>query len=205
MGSDFGDMGNRLVDACLKYPPDFQLINELLDSGIDLNMLPGKDRDDPCEKSETILSEIILNYSETRSRSHCQGCEKDICYGCSYHGSDGQYIPHIVKLFLEHGFDCSAQDGLVGAVCLQNLTWATYDKYILDAAKLLLKSGARPDCIVCNLPEDETVLDWVAVKESAADCVDEDHSLSNLFYTLYEITELQSKIENIKLRAEDLL
>ena len=40
------------------------------------------------------------------------------------------------------------------------------------------------------------ILDWVAVKESAADCVDDDHALSNLFYTLYEIMDASLKGES---------
>lgn len=195
MDYGYGDIGNRLLDACIKYAPDFQLVKELLNSGIDLNMISEKNRNEPQDKNETILSEIILNYTESLDRSYCQGCERDICYGCTRHGSDGQYLPEIVRLFLEYGFDCSAHGGLAGAICLQNLTWSTYDEYILDAAKLLLKAGARPDCIVCDFPENETVLQWVAVKESAADCVDEDHSLSNLFYTLYEIMDASVKGE----------
>lgn len=185
----YGDIGNRLVNACTDFPPDFQLIKELLNSGIDLHMVSEANKDDPYDKYETMLSEIIKDHADFCGDDNCQGCPKDSCYGCSHRIPDGRYLPEIVRLFLEKGFDCSAQNNRIGAVCLQNLTWSTYDEYILDAAKFLLKAGAKPDCIIEDFPEDETVLDWVAVKESAADCVDEDHALSNLFYTLYEIMD----------------
>ena len=58
---------------------------------------------------------------------------------------NGKDLVEITKRFLKNGYDVSANEGLNGCQCLHHLSWATYDRYILDAAKLLLDAGARTD------------------------------------------------------------
>lgn len=199
MDYGYGEIGNRLVHECIAYSPDLRLIRELLGSGIDLNMVSEENKKNDWDKYETMLSEIIMDHADSyeNNKGFCRDCEKDICYGCPHRSPDGRYLPEIVRLFLEYGFDCSAQEDMAGVICLKNLTWASYDEYILDAAKLLLKAGANPTRVTGEYPE-ESVMQWVATKESAADCVDEDHSLSNLFYTLYEIMDVSVKGEDFE-------
>jgi len=63
--------------------------------------------------------------------------------------------------------------------------WSSYDRYILDAAKVLLRAGANP-----NYNKDHyTLLIWVATKASAARCNDNDPVMECLFETMYSILE----------------
>ena len=50
----------------------------------------------------------------------------------------------LTKLFLENGFDVSANNGLNGSTCLHGLCWSLYSQYILEVAELLLIAGADP-------------------------------------------------------------
>ena len=57
---------------------------------------------------------------------------------------EGHIGSKLTELFLKHGFDVSANDGINGAVCLRELCWSFYDHYILHIAELLLNAGADP-------------------------------------------------------------
>ena len=52
----------------------------------------------------------------------------------------------LTELFLKHGYDVSANEGINGAVCLRELCWSFYDHYILHIAELLINAGA--DCSI---------------------------------------------------------
>jgi len=182
----YGELGNELIDACRDYPPDFSRIKELLDLGIDLNMSSAEEND------ENMLSEIIKGYPDVRELQeiYCSQCEDEDCDACSlnFPDADGRYLPQIIKLFLDYGFDCSRNEGKEGEKCFINLTWSSYDRYILDAAKIFLQAGVNPE----GNPYDdgsENLMEWVATKESAADCVGNNHEEANLFFTLYEIMD----------------
>lgn len=54
----------------------------------------------------------------------------------------GEALPEAVRHFLSCGYDVSANDGRNGGVALSALCWSSYDRYILDAAKVLLDAGA---------------------------------------------------------------
>lgn len=56
----------------------------------------------------------------------------------------GDIIVKLTDLFLKHGYDVSANDGINGAICLRRLCWSSYDHYILHTAELLLDAGADP-------------------------------------------------------------
>lgn len=161
----FGKLEDELIEAGKAYPPDFEKMKELLASGADINAISTKE-----EPDESILSIIILGYPETDD-------------------GDGRYLPELCSFFLANGFDVHRSDGAFGACCLQNLTWSSYDRYILEAAKVLLRAGADPTVEY----DHETVLRWVATKVSAAGCVDEDHSAENLFEAMYRILEAASE------------
>ena len=54
----------------------------------------------------------------------------------------GEILVKAVKHFLENGYDVLAHEGRNGGLALGALCWASYDQYILDAAKVLLDAGA---------------------------------------------------------------
>ena len=185
----------QLIDACRKYPPDFIQIQQLLAQGADVNGAS------PWDPDDCVLSEIIKGYPEVSElrEAYCKSCLDEDCEGCGLAilEADGRYLPQIIQFFLEHGFDVTAEEGRRGAMCLQCLTWSSYDPYILDACRLLLNAGADPSLCPYSDPLNESsVLSWVGTKASAARCCDHDHVTANLFETMYQIMDARIKGKN---------
>lgn len=186
----FGELENRLIEAGKEYPPNYEKMRELLAAGANINATSTKEDPD-----ESILSTIILGYPEFDHPEICESCDKDgeePCTDCPenfWKDYDGRYLPDLCRFFLQNGFDVHGSKDTFGGRCIMNLTWSSYDRYILDATKILLHAGANP-----NFESDhETLLSWVATKASAGRCVDEDHNLENLFETMYSILEAASE------------
>lgn len=179
---------NQLVAACQEYPPDFCKIRSLLDQGADVNAISATDED------ECLLSEIILGYPRIAEllADDCGDCDNN---DADHPKADGRYLPLIIQVFLEQGFDAT---GRMGAICLQNLSWASYDQYILDACKLLMAAGADPNAITFS-DDEETVISWVGTKASAADCVDHDPAEISLFEAMYRMMEAKIQGRNYEL------
>lgn len=106
----------------------------------------GGEINDICD-GETILSEFFL------------GAE------------DGEKLLKLTRLFLSNGYDVKANSGFNGYATLRNLCWASYDRYILDIAELLLDAGADTN------PQDE----WKAFAEIGEE---EDGILENILWKL---------------------
>lgn len=116
--------------------------------------------------------------------------EEDTILSELYHECpNGTILVEITKRFLENGYDVAANGGLNGALCLSNLCWATYDKYILDAAKLLLAAGANT-----KLPIDGDDRESSGVKGSISwrlggDWVNGDYTVANIFEAYWQLVE----------------
>ena len=87
------------------------------------------------------------------------------------------------------GFDVNKNDGQYGVSCLEALTFATFDSYTIDLAKLLFDAGAR------NIHYDDcgydTLQDWLSTESSFQRlCCDDEH-LSNIFESIYQVFEAQ--------------
>lgn len=193
-GYSYGEIGDKIIDLCADYPPDFGKIIELMETGFDLNTL--------CDAEgyyENMLAKVFYGYPDIIGfrEDVCEKCIDESCEGCSlnYPEADGRYLPHIVKLFLEHGFDCSRNNGRMGSVCLSYFIWSSRDKYILEAAKILLEAGANPEAISYE-DSNDNALSMVATEESHVLCSDHEYELSNLYYTLYEIMDACVKKES---------
>ena len=105
---------------------------------------------------------------------------------------DGTVLVEVTKRFLKNGYDVSANNGLNGSQCLHNLCWATFDRYILDAAKLLLAVGARTD-LPLDMDEENSSEDS-GVKGSISwrlggDWVEGDYTIANIFEAYWEVVE----------------
>ena len=178
----YSELENSLLNESRKIPPDFLRMKQLIDDGADINA---------ADYDETLLSELMLGYpNEEELPNECNGCNTEIkgsdcddCSICNPQNLEGRFLPELVRFFLDNGYDVTRDNGAHGGKALKNLSWSSYDEYIIDAAKLLLHAGADPE----YKEEDDTVVEWMEVKESAAACVDKDHSLENLFYTMVEI------------------
>ena len=187
----FGKLENELIEAGKECPPNYAKMRDLLAVGADINAISTKEDPD-----ESILSTIILGYPNDFNHPEiCENCDKDgeePCTDCPenfWKDYDGRYLPDLCRFFLKNGFDVHGSKDTFGGRCIMNLTWSSYDRYILDATKILLHAGANPNFE----SEDETLLSWVATKASAGRCVDEDHNLENLFETMYSILEAASE------------
>lgn len=107
-----------------------------------------------------------------------------------YHGCpSGTILVEITKRFLDNGYDVAANEGLNGAACLNNLCWATFDKYILDAAKLLLAAGADTKISI-----DEDVDGYSGIKGSISwrlggDWVYGSYTVANIFEAFWQLVE----------------
>lgn len=185
---DYRPIDRQLIDACREYPPDFIKIKNLLDQGADVNATSVAD------ENQCLLSEVIYRYPELLELRAvcCERCDDEDCNGCEldHPDADGRYLPLIIQFFLEHGFDAK---GRMGAVCLQNLTWSSDDRYILDACNLLMAAGADPGMVPYLHDSNETVISWVATKASAAKCCDNDLVTANLFRTMYRMMDEKIK------------
>lgn len=118
-------------------------------------------------------------------------CEEDTILSELYHDCpDGIVLVEITKRFLAKGYDVRANVGLNGSKCLHNLCWATFDRYILDAAKLLLDAGARTDLPLDRENNDETD---TGVKSSISwrlgDWVMGEYAVVNIFEAYWAIVE----------------
>lgn len=186
----FGELENQLIEAGKEYPPNYEKMRELLAAGANINATSTEEDPD-----ESILSTIILGYPETEAPEACESCEKEgenPCIDCLDNlerTHDGRYLPDLCDFFLQNGFDVHGSDDTFGSRCIMNLTWSSYDRYILDATKILLRAGANPD----QEDEEGSLMGWVGTKASAGRCVDEDHNIENLFETMYSILEAASE------------
>lgn len=177
----------QLLEACQDYPPDFGVIKALLEQGADVNAVSAADPD------ECLLTEIIFDYPWIfwMREDACARCEDENCDGCSlnYPDADGRYLPQIIRLFLEHGFDARSR---MGAMALVDLTHCHRDRYILDCCKLLLSAGASPEMAPYS-DDNESSLSAVGLKAFMTASWDEDPAAANLYELLYLIMEAKTE------------
>lgn len=78
-----------------------------------------------------------------------KSCEDDTQLSALYPECDlkrhGDRLVKLTKLFLDNGYDVNGNDGFNGGICLHGLCWADYCGDILEAAEMLLDTGADPD------------------------------------------------------------
>ncbi len=183
----YGELEKELGKCMDQYPPDFDRAKELLRKGADINAMTGLD-------NETLLSETIMNCEAFDSCTYCISRDCDSCEGKENDEEIGKhYLIEIIKFFLENGYNTSLENGAHGGEALYALCFSTYDKYILDAAKILLDAGADPLYITDTVPEDQNVLDAVDWKYSGCLPVYGDLEQQCLFLVLYDIMEAKTK------------
>ena len=106
---------SRLCSISETLPVDWAAFDAVLDSIPDINVI----EEDVWE--ETYLSSCIENIS-------------------AYHS--GEVLADLIRHFLAQGYDVRANEGKNGGLCLSQLCWSSYDRYIIDAAKVLVLAGA---------------------------------------------------------------
>ena len=177
----YDDLTQQLDDALREYPPNLERAQSLVDQGADIHARNEED------EGENILAQIILGYPDVFPPEDMEDeAERD----AFWKSHNGRYLPDIVHFFLQNGFDVTKENGRYGADCLRNLTWASYDIYILDATKLLLDAGASYE----YADEDsETVIDWVGTKAGASSITNDNDESAQLFCTMWEILDAHRK------------
>lgn len=162
----FGELENRLIEACRRCPPDMTAIEAILNEGADINAVSAKSGNTP-------LSAVILNYAAEP-------------------GMDGARLPDIITFFLEHGFDVARDEGRYGAMCLMNLIHSSNDDNILSAAKLLLEAGANPK-ISPTAGDSQDVITWAYTEGAVAESVFQNYELAGLLDGLGMVMESYTK------------
>lgn len=182
----FGEAGNQLIDLFRSGAPDFDKARDILSKGLDINIYT---------KDDNILSKILSGYWWSESGDDlpdtCSDCIKEDCTGCpenvNLNPNLGESMIAVICFFLENGFDVHAHNDKNGAQCLFALTWSTYDRYMIEAAKLLLDAGAK------NIPvgeiDDDTPQIAVATKASYTGTCLHDHPTENIFEAMYLMYE----------------
>ena len=166
---------SQLCSISETLPVDWTAFDALLSSIPDINVI------DEDAWEETYLSSCIENID-------------------AYHS--GEILVDMIRHFLAQGYDVGANEGKNGGLCLSQLCWSSYDRYIIDAAKVLLSAGAPINYPSKDDEPDEPTgvmgsIDW---KISGAWVVDKDYSWANTLETYYQIVkaiEKEQPYENI--------
>ena len=166
-----------------QYPPDFDGAKKLLQEGLDINLITDLD-------GETLLSEIIM---DCEAFDPCGYCITRDCETCLVDKNDEQtgkhYLVEIIQFFLDNGYDVTLNNGRHGVEALSALCWSTYDKAILDGAKLLLDAGANPLCLDVDGNNVLYSINW-----KLSGCMHErDTRKVELFTALYDLVESRTK------------
>lgn len=185
----YGDLENQLIELFRSGTPDFDAAEELIRQGADINAI-GKNDD------ENILSEILSGYwwsecGDTIS-DVCDNCDENHCYDCEHNRNrnpnPGPSMCAIIRFFLNHGFDVNKCDGCFGAQCLGALALSTFDRYMIEATKLLLDAGAKNRTVSpTSTEQDETPWDFIATEGSYQDTCEHAHATANIFEAIYQI------------------
>ncbi len=121
----------KLIALCLENPVDMEAVAKAVDRLEDINA------DVPGEDNENILSLIISSFGEMYYDERGYKVVKPV--------ASGEYLPYIIRLFIEKGFAVNKNMGKFGGRCFVNLCRSSSDKYIIDAAKVLLENGVVPN------------------------------------------------------------
>lgn len=186
---EYGVLGEKMIELFSKGAPDFEAAEELIKQGADLNAEGNDDE-------ENILSEILQGYwmsaQDDTDRDVCDSCDEDDCDDCENNPNLNPYpgpsMCEIIRFFLAHGFDVTKNDGCYGAQCLYALTLSTFDRYMIDATKLLLDAGARNRTLsLATSDSDNTPWDSIASEGSYQSTCEHNHSLANIYEAIYQI------------------
>ncbi len=180
----FQPLSYELITLLESGPPDFQAAEELLRKGADIN-------DSSTVLDENVLSDILLGYCDTclcndPDKSECDYKSHD-CLSCpkSRNPNSGESMLQIIQFFLDHGFDLNRENGCYGAMCLTSLKFSTYDRYIVNATKLLLSAGAQ------NVPpyedDDDSLLAIYDTEYSYQVCCENNYFIANIMEAVYMI------------------
>ncbi len=158
------DAVTELADITDKVHIDWTAFDNTLRNLEDINIL-----DDDSE--ETILSKYITDGD--------------------FYGR-GEILPIAVQHFLSNGYDVHAHNGKNGGLALSALCWSSYDRSILEAAKMLMNAGAP---VIYSSQDDEPdeeprgLFYSISWKDAGAWEVDKDYTWANILEAYYSMAE----------------
>lgn len=186
--SGYGDLGDKLIELFRSGAPDFDSAEELIRQGADINAVGNDDE-------ENILSEILGGYwwseygdfSGTVSDACGENRRDDCRHSCSLNPNLGASMCAIIRFFLDHGFDVNKRDGCFGAQCLFALTLSTFNRYMIEATKLLMDAGARNRTISPASDQDDTPWSFIGTEGSYQGVCEHNYALANIYEAVYQI------------------
>lgn len=184
----FGELENKLIDLFRDGLPDFNAADELIRQGADINAVG------EC-KEENVLSEILYCYKYTAQKiisdDLCEDCYEGSCEGCENRVTThdaGVSMLEVIRYFLKNGFNVNKCDGCFGAQCLWALALSTFDKYMIEAVKLLFDAGAKNRTATTDSDDqDETPWNYVGTEGSYQAVCEHNHSLANIYEAMYQV------------------
>ena len=116
---------------------------------------------------------------------------------CFY--KNGALMPEVIKHFLINGYDVLANEGANGGLVLSALCWSSYDKYVLESAKVLFNAGA-PLEYKSSDEDDEFAgvigsLEWKIPGAWGPDC---DYAMANTLEAYYVMAKAYEAKEEYK-------
>ncbi|MCR5814367.1 MAG: hypothetical protein K6G15_07735 [Desulfovibrio sp.] len=165
------------IDLCLAYPPDLGLIRKKLASEIDPNAYEETECNNGEIDKEFLIFKVIYTFGFV---------ESDLENGVKVVGC--RYLPDVIRLFLEAGFDPAQDEGRAGSYALGHFIFCATDRYLIPAAKLLLDAGADPRIAPTIDEPYEDALEMIRFDASVRG-LDGDHHESKTLYELYEFME----------------
>lgn len=191
---EYGKLENRMIDLFHDGAPDFAAAEQLIQQGADVNATSADD-----EEEENVLSAILEGYWISRDGGDtpdaCRDCEDDDCNKCE-HNLDlnpnlGASMCAIIRFFLSHGFDVTRRDGRAGAECLEALTLSTFDRYIIEATKILLDAGAKNRSLSAGGSYDDghTPQARIGQEGDYESTCRQNYALANIYEAAYQVYE----------------
>ena len=110
----------------------------------------------------------------------------------------GKVALHLTDLFIQKGFDVSANEGKNGASCLNKLCWSLYDQYVVEVAERLLIAGADPNISMDEEDEHGIIdsIDWKLGSWMIGEY--EDANMFEAYYLLAERAQENKEYKGIR-------
>lgn len=186
MAHDYGyaTLENKLIDLFFSGTPDFGAAEDLIQQGANINATGNDD-------TENILFKILSDYwylypDHSSYTNHANSPCEDSSTTCEL--ESGAFLCSVIRFFLDHGFDVTKCGGCFGAQCLWALTSSTYDRFMIEATKLLFDAGARNRTIsLTSANSDETPWDLIATETSYQEACEHDYSAANIYEAVYQM------------------
>lgn len=193
---DYKVFFDEFKEECLQYPANYEKIENMLKIAGDINSFPYDEehnflsdiihwsvRTNPCDMCTLIdYDNMSENEMDEFCDEHDVECEKR--HQELLDSRDGRYVPHIVELILKQGFDTSGKKGVISRKCWMKIAYSTFDKYMLDIAKVLLKYNVE---IPKYVYYDTLFIDFLEEHESAARVVYKDIEQADTFTRIIEL------------------